>query len=464
MRPFSKFKNKDIGEYISFGSNDIATISQDLVPPFINLSKSLLMFFIYGVILVVLIDWRIALVLFAASIVFTALTHLTSKELGKSRSAFLKKTAEYTAVLQDLLRGRKKVSSRTITNISSRHELFLKKAATARLRYGKQKTISLSLNGLFTYAINVSTFITVAFLLYNRKIGIGTAVAALAYIECFVSPLKEILYDLTSIQSVKDVQKKVDEEIAYERFEQYPPKSSDIFSQSIDIEGISYSVGDHFVLKIDKLRLLPNKKYAIIGSNGSGKSTLLNLLLNRFTVEAGGIYIDGTNIKDIDLAHIIGILDQDEHIFSAGFSDNVTVFSSYDIKSIKTIIENSSLKEKPNVTDNKNCQNTSGGEQRLLGLFRLLSQDTPVCLLDEPFAGIDDVTSRDIQSLIYGLSNRTLVVVTHDLTDTLRYYDEIIVMDSGSIALVGNYATISESPQFFKIKTSQKATFGDSIE
>jgi ABC-type multidrug transport system fused ATPase/permease subunit len=84
-RPFGRFFGKDIGEYISFQSNDIGALSEDFTPPIINFIKSVLMFFVYAIILVVLIDWRVAMTLLTAFIFCTLLTHFTSKSLRRSR-------------------------------------------------------------------------------------------------------------------------------------------------------------------------------------------------------------------------------------------------------------------------------------------------------------------------------------------------------------------------------------------
>jgi ABC-type bacteriocin/lantibiotic exporter with double-glycine peptidase domain len=451
-RPFLAFSQKDVGEYISFQANDISAISSDYIPPIINLVKSLFMFVLYSIILVVLIDWRIAATLLLASILFTWLTERTSNLLGEARSNYLNETAQYTSVIKDLLQGKKNVNRRTLPNIIARHDSSLADTAAKRLIYGNKKSLSLALNGLFAYSINICAFLVIAFLLFNGRIGIGSAVAALAYIECFTSPLKEILYDLTTIKSISSTKSRVEKEVMLESQSEAKINLSK-FEKSIVMEGVSMKKGD-FHLSNLSATFLPGKKYAIIGSNGSGKSTILELLVNRVHPDSGSIRIDGYDLAALDMSGIIAILDQDEHIYVAGFYDNATIFDSYDRRITKQLLSNTSLHVNESITNSENLQNTSGGEQRLVSFIRILTQNTQICLLDEPFTGIDDNIASGLYSLIERQTEKTFIIVTHDLSHTLKIYDEIIMLDKGAIVGIGNYNSISKTEYFAQLKAN----------
>ncbi|MDR2043882.1 MAG: ABC transporter ATP-binding protein/permease [Clostridium sp.] len=452
-RPFGRFFGKDIGEYISFQSNDIGALSEDFMPPMINLTKSVLMFFVYAIILVVLIDWRVAMTLLIASIFCTLLTRFTSESLGKSRRLFLDSTARYTAILKDLLSGKKNVSPRTELNFLDKHDHYITEAAKNRYQFGKEKSLSLALNGLFTYAINISAFIVIGALLLQNKISTGSAVASLAYIECFVSPLKDILYDLTAFRSVKETIRKVTEELTQKTSYINDINKSDdksTFLTVLALNNVSYSNGDFHFLCSYQFHL--GKKYAIIGGNGSGKSTLLHLVMKRNTQTSGNITLDGTDIRFIDISYLIGILDQDEHIFASGFTENVTVFGSYDFQQARNMIPQTSLRDKESVICSENLQNTSGGEQRLVGILRLIAQNTPIMLLDEPFSSLDENTTNEVMQIIASILGKTVIMVTHNLSEKfLRTFDEIVLMDSGCISISGTYDEVSLSPEFQKL-------------
>ena len=96
----------------------------------------------------------------------------------------------------DILEGRKLVNSRTETNIISKHEESLRNTGMKRLYYGKRKTISLLINGILTYGINVSAFLVIGYLLFKGQITVGSGVASLGYIESFSQPLTEIMNNL----------------------------------------------------------------------------------------------------------------------------------------------------------------------------------------------------------------------------------------------------------------------------
>ena len=113
---YKEFSSRDVGEYISIQGNNITELEQDYLEPLIDIIKSINMLIIYGVILFVYVDWRIAGVIFITSMFTIIVPRFTSKILSKKRNIYLKQMAEYVSRIKDFLEGFKIIQSRTRFN------------------------------------------------------------------------------------------------------------------------------------------------------------------------------------------------------------------------------------------------------------------------------------------------------------------------------------------------------------
>ena len=126
-------------------------------------------------------------------------------------------------------------------------------------------------------------------------------------------------------------------------------------------------------------------------------------------------------------------------IFSDNFENNVSLFGAYDINLLPDNIRNRS-----SVRKIENCNLLSGGEKKIIGFLRLYVENADICILDEPFAGVDYKMTRNITSKIMD-SNKTVIMVTHDIEEEyLRQFDEILFIKQGRLIASGDYETIQE--------------------
>lgn len=188
--------------------------------------------------------------------------------------------------------------------------------------------------------------------------------------------------------------------------------------------------------------ILAGQKVAILGKTGSGKSTIFQLLVRNYDATSGQISLNFCNIADYPestLRERIVTLSQRVHIFSSTLKDNLKMgnpqASDDELFSVLNQVGLSHLTEQEglNLWLGEGGRPLSGGEQRRLGLARLLLSPAEIVLLDEPTEGLDRETEQQILQLIFQhCENRTLLMITHRMSG-LEKFDQVYRIDGGRI-------------------------------
>ncbi len=212
------------------------------------------------------------------------------------------------------------------------------------------------------------------------------------------------------------------------------------------------------VLKDVDLTMEKGKKYAVVGASGSGKSTLLSLLMGAYDGYEGSITVDGRELRDIstdslyDLESLIG---QNVFLFDDTIGRNITMFRDFPKEAVDSAVERSGLGELvaakgEDYSCGENGGNLSGGERQRVSIARCLLRETPVLLLDEATAALDNQTAFSVVDSILKLDGLTRLVVTHRLEkELLEQYDEILVMKNGEICEKGRFDELMEGKGTF---------------
>ena len=225
----------------------------------------------------------------------------------------------------------------------------------------------------------------------------------------------------------------------------------------------SYPGQETLVLKNLTLDLEQGQKIAILGKTGSGKSSLLQLLVRNYDANQGQLLLAEKPISaysENTLRNQICFLTQRVHVFSDTLRQNLQFASADEISDEKMIevlhqVGLSKLLEQEekglNLWLGDGGRPLSGGEQRRLGLARILLNNAPILLLDEPTEGLDRETERHILRLILQhAENKTLIMVTHRLS-SIEQFDKICVIDNGRLIEEGDYnSLIKKENGFFK--------------
>ena len=232
----------------------------------------------------------------------------------------------------------------------------------------------------------------------------------------------------------------------------------------IETKDLSFTYPERQNRALENLNLTiqKGKKVAILGKTGSGKSTLLQLLVRNYDANQGQLFLAGKPIADYaedTLRSQFCFLTQRVHVFSDTLRQNLQFARAVNISDEKMIevlnqVGLGKLLEQEQGLDiwlGDGGRPLSGGEQRRLGLARILLNDAPILLLDEPTEGLDRETERQILRLILAhAENKTLIMVTHRLT-AIEQFDELFVIDEAKLIEKGTYAELLQLEKgFFK--------------
>jgi phospholipid/cholesterol/gamma-HCH transport system ATP-binding protein len=212
------------------------------------------------------------------------------------------------------------------------------------------------------------------------------------------------------------------------------------------------------------LSINPGETMVIMGGSGSGKSTLLRHLIGSLVPNEGSVTLFGKNLAELDenglnqVRKRFGILFQSGALFnSMTIAENValpiqehTMLASSIIEiQVKIKLELVGLREHAN----KYPSQISGGMKKRAGLARALALDPRVLFYDEPSAGLDPVTSAEIDRLIVDLTKKmgvTSVVVTHEMDSAFTIADRMAMLDKGRMLRVDtreSFETLRDVPR-----------------
>ncbi len=206
------------------------------------------------------------------------------------------------------------------------------------------------------------------------------------------------------------------------------------------------------------LAIEDNEICVLIGPSGCGKSTTLNMINRLIPITDGEVWINGTNSTDISptkLRRDIGYAIQEVALFPhRTVAENIATVPSlkkWDKKKTNKRIDEllDLIGLKPEQYRDKYPIQLSGGESQRVGVARALGGDPPILLMDEPFGAIDPITRTRLQDeflFIQEKIHKTIVFVTHDITEALKMGDKIAIMNEGKLVQYGTPREILQEP------------------
>ena len=207
------------------------------------------------------------------------------------------------------------------------------------------------------------------------------------------------------------------------------------------------------VLKNINLSIEPGDIVGIVGTTGSGKSTLVNLFLRYYDGYQGHIYLDGVDIRQLDMQHfrsLIGFVQQEPQMFHDTIFNNIAYGNKeYTVEEVMHAADIANAHEfilrQPDGYDSvlgERGVGLSGGERQRLSIARAVLKDPRILVFDEATASVDSETEHLIQEAIENLiSGRTTIMIAHRLS-TLSKANKIVVVDNGEIIECGTPAEL----------------------
>ena len=209
------------------------------------------------------------------------------------------------------------------------------------------------------------------------------------------------------------------------------------------------------VLKNISTKVKSNEVFTVVGPSGSGKSTLLRLLNRLEDFSEGSIFLDGLNIKEMDVIALrrkVGLVFQVPILFDDTVERNIlfslNVRKETNLKGLAEKYINLVGLDRNLLSRNSN--ELSVGQKQRISIARALTSEPEVLLMDEPTSALDPTATHNIENLILDLKSKidlTIVFVTHDIEQAKRVGERGMVLVNGEKIEEGKIPDLFENPQ-----------------
>lgn len=226
-------------------------------------------------------------------------------------------------------------------------------------------------------------------------------------------------------------------------------------SITVDTATAATDVVAKTVLEDITLTIPYGQKIAVLGKSGSGKTTLARLLHGDITPSKGYVTLAGVSIAKIRdfIWGYFGLISQDSYIFAMSIIDNLRIgkieateseiWDVLEAVDLKSYVE--TLPDGLNTMADEAGLRFSGGQRQRLVLARVLLQNPPIVVLDEPTVGLDPVTERVVLDTIQRvLAGKTVVMITHHLQG-IEDFDRVIFVEEGHLVMDGSPRALEQT-------------------
>lgn len=268
---------------------------------------------------------------------------------------------------------------------------------------------------------------------------------------------------------------------AAERKEQTEPRVYDLIFDKVSF---AYPESKRLLIDTLSLQIKAGEKVAVLGRSGAGKSTLASLMRGDLTPTAGRVLIAdrqaltkesransapeniAPNAPELrptctlgdNAAQYFGVIQQRTYLFNATLRENLLIGNTEAsdellIETLHQVGLRSLFERIPKGLDTLVDEagiGFSGGERHRIALARVLLQDAPIIILDEPMVGLDPVTEQQVLEAIFStLQGKTIIMITHHLQG-VSYMDRVLFLEEGTLCLDGNPEELKETSSYFR--------------
>ena len=302
-------------------------------------------------------------------------------------------------------------------------------------------------------------------LLQSGQLAVGDVVAYVGLLGLFGFPTNISLMAYSRVSLGMASARRVLELINTQTdLDENPAGYAEPINGDVTFENVSFG----YVPEVDVVRnvsftVRAGQTVAIVGQTGAGKSTLTKLINRTYDARAGGVLIDGVDVRDWSLAALrrqISIIEQDIFLFSRSIADNIA-FGAPDATRADIEAAARAARAHDFITGFADGYETlvggrgvtlSGGQRQRIALARAFLTRPRILILDDSTSAVDSATEDQIQRAIqHAAENRTTFLITHRLSQ-IRWADLVLVLRKGRLEAAGDHAALmATSPAYRRI-------------
>lgn len=448
------FNTTPVGQIVSRLSNDIEALTELLSTSIVIVASNMVT--VIGIVVVMfVINWRLALLGLAVMPIMTVATVYFRRRIRDESNRFHKIVAEYLAFINEQFNGM------LVVQLFGRQAVSRTEFDSINQQY---RDVHMKIRDLYTVYSSILQLLTtvgLALVLYGGGQGVLAGWATLGMLISFIQytrrsfePILALSEQFAQIQQALSAGERIARMLRVEPKILPPetPASIEHFQGAITLDHVKFSYEtDTPVLRDVSIQIAAGQRVAIVGATGAGKTSLAGLLARFYDVNEGRVLIDGIDIRQLsltDLRQYVTVVPQSPYCFNGTIADNLRLFNEnitqeQMIKAARAACASRFIERLPGAYDYAllpGGANLSQGQRQLLALARaLIHSPQSILVLDEATSNIDTETEAMIQEgLKEVLRNRTSLIIAHRLS-TVREADRILVMQRGRVVEDGTH-------------------------
>ena len=446
------FSRQRTGWIVSRMTNDIDALDQLVTDGVTSLVTNGLTIIGAAVLLFVL-DWRLALATLSIMPILLVGTLRFRTRSARSYALVRNRIGDVSAHLQESISGMRVLKAFR----AEARDTTTQVTVNAAYRDANMQTVVQS--GLYFPFVELMSAVGIVVVLWyggtlvtGGAFQVGVLVAFIGYLSSFFDPIQQLSQLYNTFQSSMAAVQKI-----YAVLDTEPDLSDAPDARPLpDVRGrvefahVSFSYGDDDVLHDIDFEVAAGGTVALVGTTGAGKSTIIKLLARFYDPREGAVLIDGHDLRKVttrSLREQLAVVPQEAFLFTGSILDNIRFgrpsASLDEVRRIARIVGVhdfvESLPEGYETDVQEGGSALSTGQRQLISFARALLADPRVLILDEATSSVDAESEQRISRAMDVLfSGRTSVVVAHRLS-TVRYADQILVIEGGRIVERGSH-------------------------
>ncbi|MGI6260929.1 MAG: ABC transporter ATP-binding protein [Acutalibacteraceae bacterium] len=438
------------GRLITRATNDIETLDEFYTDIIVNLFRDIVL--LAGIVGVMLaMNWRLALVGFAAVPVIALITFSMRRALRKNFKRMKKLIGRINGFFSENIDGMKTVQ--TFGREKEKYEEF----AALDSEYYSTTLLQIRFNSLLRPLMEVVNALAVAALIVYGWRGItggvlelGVVYAFTTYIKKFFEPINDLAEKYNTIQSAAVSADRVFEVLDDTAAQEHGGSFAGPVLGAVEFRDVWFAYeGENWVLRGVSFRVEKGQKAAFVGPTGAGKTTIISLISGLYHAQRGQVLVDDVPVEEWELGALrrgVCTVLQEVFLFSGTIAENISLSDPMTEEEISRAVHlaaaDAFVAKQPDGLQTRVAERGStfsAGERQLISFARAIAHNPAVLVLDEATANIDSNTEQVIQQSIASISRgRTALFIAHRLS-TVRDCNCIYVLRGGTIAEQGTH-------------------------
>tara|TARA_B100000780_G_C21122705_1_gene454931 strand:+ start:1829 stop:3655 length:1827 start_codon:yes stop_codon:yes gene_type:complete len=386
------------------------------------------------------------------------------KSLKKTSSKGQNKMGELLSILEETLTGMRIIKAFNAEGKSiEKFKRFNQDYTTLMIKMYRKRDLASPLSEWMGIAVVAMVLLYGGRLVFQGDLDASFFIGYLALFSQVINPVKALSNASYHVQKGSASMDRIDQILSADEKIINKPDAlvKPEFKEHIQYNNVFFKYAKENVLKGVNLEVKKGQTIALVGPSGGGKSTLADLLPRFHDVSEGAILVDNSDIKDIDiqsLRGLMGIVTQQSILFNDTVANNIAfgvenatqeqIVEAAKIANAHEFIEKLENGYDTNIGDGGG--KLSGGQKQRLSIARAILKNPPILILDEATSALDTESEKLVQDALNNLmKNRTSIVIAHRLS-TIQNADCIYVIEQGEVVESGTHENLIDQNKVYR--------------